>query len=175
LSLERWFALMVIGALALVFLFKSDLLVDDANTFKADHVTRSFESSLRLMRTAWFAAGRPRQLSGFGGQHSQQITLNDKGWPVSVTAPVASSLVTDIGCTEVFHSLLQDFEAGQLSNAQQQQKTETSANSVRPMLRVIGMGTVCIYQVGDAQQDSFSILFNTDSGEVRMTRHQYGK
>ena len=174
LRMELWFVVALIAVLVFVLLRSVTGFVEEAHTFKAEQVRDSFKGALRVLHTSWLAAGRPQLVMDFAGYGSGALNLNENGWPVAVSGLSNSSEVTETGCREVFTELLQDVyaDADQLQNQQLKgQQPSSVINSAQPAINVLAVGTVCVYQIGNGQQDSFSILYNADSGEVRMTQH----
>mgnify|MGYP001041347993 CR=1 FL=1 len=172
LRFELWFAIILIAVLFVVFLRSFGGLVDQTESYKAEQVRDSFKSALRVLHTAWLTAGSPQLVSDFEGYGDGNLNLNDEGWPVAVTGVSYSSDVTEAGCKEVFFALLQDLYTAPGEAGKTDQQQDSAVTSSRLSVNVLAFDTVCVYQIGDQQQDSFSILYNAASGEVRMTRHQ---
>ena len=157
LRIELWLTLALICLLLVIFIRSSNSVNEQAEIVKADQLKTSFQSALRLLNTYWLAAGKPQQVVDFEKFGTGQLNLNQHGWPVAASGGSVSSQVTELGCQEVLSVLLKD---------------AAIATAVPPIVRVLAVGSVCVYQFGDAHQDNFSLLYNADSGEVRMTRHQ---
>lgn len=166
LSLELWFVLALITVLLAVFIRSTETLTQNAEMHRADQLRSNFTMALRLLRSSWVVAGRPQQVTDFKEYGAGNLNLNEEGWPVAVTGNSTSSQVTEDGCRELFSGLLQSplsIDSGGSDGAVGETQT--------PITRVLAVRTVCVYQFGNSRQDNYSLLYNADSGEVRMAGH----
>jgi len=161
LRFELWMVLALITVLIVLFLRSTQTLTTDAYNYRAKQLRSDFTTALRLLRSSWLVAGKPQQIINFTKYGAGNLNLNEEGWPVAVNGYSVSSQVTEEGCREVFTGLLQEVPY----NAEQ---------AALPLMRVLAVGTVCVYQFGNPQRDHFSILYNAASGEVRFS-HQLRK
>ncbi len=172
-SVELWLVVGVLLLLGYLFLRAYEGFVDEAEEFKAEQVRSNFVNALRYVQTAWIAAGRPVGVTDLPGFGNNDLNLNEQGWPVAVTGVATDSKVTEQGCREVFFSLLDNFRIGKDYSLDEVRKPgESLVHAANLQVNVVAVSTVCVYQVGTAAQDNFTLLYNVESGEVRMSQHQ---
>ncbi|MBU6952854.1 hypothetical protein [Hahella sp. HN01] len=171
LRVEIWLIGALIAVLIAVFLRSMDNLVDNAGEVRAQQLKTAFLTSLRLAHTAWLAnGGRSDSVelgtlavgSDFSPEDFQEqgggvLRMNAQGWPVDVgdSYPIAAAM-TDESCRRLYSTLL--LRRSGATEAALQEKVEALA-----------VGTVCAYQVGVQGKDFFSLLYNAESGEVRLS------
>ncbi|WLQ13859.1 hypothetical protein O5O45_29485 [Hahella aquimaris] len=172
LRVEIWLIGALIAVLTGVFLRSVDDLVDNAGEVGAQQMKAAFLTSLRLAHTAWLAkGGRSDSVelgalavgSDFSPDDFQEqgggiLRMNAQGWPVDIgdSNPAPPAAMTDESCLRLYSALLLRRAGG-------------SQMALQEKVEALAVGTVCAYQVGVQGKDFFSLLYNAESGEVRLS------
>ena len=177
MRLEIWLMVGVISLLVVVFLRSMESTFDAVGKFKPEQIKAAMAGSLRDVHVAWLAKGRPVGVGSEIVLGGQLLRLNVEGWPIAVGAGPQVVQVTDVACSQLFAALLADNVPGELPLqplTAPDSRVESNPGVVKAAhfsVNALAVGPVCVYQIGDEEQDRFSLLYNTDSGEVRTAFH----
>ncbi|WP_020406368.1 hypothetical protein [Hahella ganghwensis] len=168
LRVELWLVIGLISLLLVVFFRSFNVTFSLIEEYKPEQVKTALEASLRDIHIVWLARGRP---VGSGNEipvGQQMMQMNGQGWPVGVGAGVPVSEITDQSCEDVYRALLTDHIPGELLPDQTGASSKPGVVTAQGVqIRSLAVGTVCVYQIGIGQQASYSLLYNSASGEVR--------
>jgi len=141
--------------------------------FKQGQIKAAMASSVRNLHIVWLAKG------GHSGEGrdiwlgDKLLQLNVRGWPVAVGEGSQVVEVTDSGCLQLLVALLADkVPVQRMATPDGADESRASVIKVAHFpVNALAVGPVCVYQIGDEGQGRVSLLYNTDSGEVRTEFH----
>lgn len=170
--IELVMVLVIIGVLAAAAAPKLLDLVDDANEASVQAVAGGFATATSLVRSQWLVEGKENPVDYDG----QLIYVTERGWPSSVTGPVASAAsnaVSDLECREVFEGIVQNAPVvTHLYDNEAERRAAIYAVRVLNNGGVTGIDDLCVFELitdidnADPVSAPYRFTYDLGTGQV---------